>query len=195
MADITQFGGATCYNCPPEDMPTLPAGCPEFYSVYPEVKVIFFNCDITPTADWATAADVMTDITTNTEVTAITMRWEGFQAPEYNEVTRATGLPPVQTTFSWTINLHYDFRDAADADITFFRGLKEIARKNRLRLAIVDKNDRLWNFAGANTSIGGTFHNYEIDGLQMTTMPVILGGDTEAYIQPSILTGLYNQIQ
>ena len=165
---------ADCGQCTPTAAVPMTAKCGERLTAGKEAILLFYNCSITKTNDWATVEDLNTDITAGTDVVAIQMTeyaWTG-DAPEV--VTKGSYDIPVSRTY--TLNATSLNRQADNTDYDFWNAIYDWSRDGVLRVATLSKNNDLRDYnpfvANANGLVDAVDSN-----LELWQGPVVLKSD------------------
>ena len=166
----------------------------EFVSVFPEVIVLFFNCNATLTGGWATAANIVTDITATTPIaTGNKLRWDGKVKKERTVITRAAGLPEVAGAWTQSFEFFHELRDSANADYTYFNDLIDKSNTGTLHMAYITKNDDVY-FYRTPVSLVQSDDIQAIDGLEQINITANVTGSGVGMVTPIKVAGAYDAV-
>lgn len=181
--------------CVIPDLPTPADRClGEFVSVYPEVLTLWFNCNALLTNDWATAADIITDLTAITPIAVGNkLRWDGKAKKDRTTITRAAGLPDVAGAWTQTIEFYSENRDEANADYTYFNQLIDKSNGGTLHMAYITKNDDIY-FYRTPVSLVQSDDIQAIDNIEQINITMTATGSGVGMVEPIRIAGLYDAI-
>lgn len=186
----------TCnQTCIIPDLPTPADQClGEFVSVYPEVITLWFNCNATLENDWATAADIITDLTAITPVAVGNkLRWDGKVKKERTTITRAAGLPDVAGAWSQTIEFYSENRDEANADYDYFNSLIDKSNTGTLHMAYITRNDDIY-FYRTPVSLVQSDDIQSIDNIEQINITMNATGSGVGMTTPIRIAGVYDAV-
>ena len=179
-------------------IPALPTPADEclgtIVSVYPEVITLWFNCNAELTNDWATAADIITDLTAVTPVTVGNkLRWDGKVKKERTLITRAAGLPEVAGAWTQSFEFYSEYRDAANADYAYYNSLIDKSNTGTLHMAYITKNNDIY-FYRTPVSLVQSDDIQAIDNIEQINITMTATGNGVGMVTPIRIAGLYDAI-
>lgn len=182
-------------NCNTNILPTLPTDCGSIVGVGPEVIALWFLCDTVLTNDWATAADIITDLEAVTPLAnANKMRWGGKPKKDRTTVSRAAGLPDVAVRWSQTIEFFSDYRSDLNEDYEYFNNLIELANNGGLNLAYITDNDDIYYYRGT-INLSESDDVQELAGLETINITLNATGKGTGMTEPIKIAGVYSAIE
>lgn len=188
--------------CSAEDLPNpITTSCNTINTTKEEVIFLFFNCNTTLTNNWATAADIITDLTPVAPATVgnavgAVLRWDGKTKKERTEITRGSGSFFNSIAGAWRQNFetYYDFRTTTQDEYVFFNQLILAGQNAQLNFAYITGDDEIY-FYRTQTSLLQSDDVAEIDGFEHINISIQAKGNGEGMTQPIYISGLYNAIK
>lgn len=186
-------------NC---TLPALPTNLNEclgsFVAVFPEVIVLWFNCNATLTSGWLTPANVITDLGIVAPALVPVavgnkLRWDGKVKKDRTTITRAAGLPDVAGAWTQTFEFYHENRDATNADYTYFNQLIDKSNGGTLHMAYVTKNDDIY-FYRTPVSLVQSDDIQAIDNIEQINITATATGSGVGMVTPIHIAGLYDAI-
>jgi len=182
-------------SCTIPNLPTPASLCDgEFVAVLPEVITLWFNCNAILENDWATAADIITDLTAVAPVAVGNkLRWDGKVKKDRTTITRAAGLQDVSGAWTQTIEFYSENRDEANADYTYFNELIDKSNGGTLHMAYITQNNDIY-FYRTPVSLVQSDDIQAIDNIEQINITMTATGSGVGMVEPIKIAGLYDAI-
>ena len=166
----------------------------EIVAVYPEVITLWFNCNAVLTGDWATAANIITDLTAvNPVAVGNKLRWDGKAKKDRTTITRAAGLPDIAGAWTQTLEFYSENRDAVNADYDYFNALIDKSNSGTLHMAYITKNNDIY-FYRTPVSLVQSDDVQAIDNIEQINITMTATGSGVGMVTPIRIAGLYDAI-
>lgn len=184
----------TCLStCTYTNLPTPIDSClGEFIPVAPEVIVLWFDCNFVPTNDWATAADIVTDIVAGNVIGNV-LRWDGKEKREFNTIERAAGLNPINGTWSLSLEFYEDKRQIDNSEYAYYEQLIQKANTGSLHMAYVTSADNL-TFLRTPISLAESDDIQPLEGIESINLSAVASGSGVGLITPIQIAGSYTAL-
>lgn len=182
-------------TCTISALPTPADQClGEFVAVFPEVIALWFNCNAILTGGWATAANIITDLTAVTPVAVGNkLRWDGKPKKDRTTITRAAGLPDIAGAWTQTLEFYSENRDETNADYNYFNALIDKSNGGTLHMAYITKNDDIY-FYRTPVSLVQSDDVQAIDNIEQINITMTATGSGVGMVTPIRIAGLYDAI-
>jgi hypothetical protein len=182
-------------GCLDGELPIYVPNCPTINGVQPEVIALWFLCGTTLTNNWATAADIITDLTAVPDPLAVGNKliWGGKQKKERTLISRAAGLPEIATRWSQGIEFFSDYRSDTNADYIYYNNLIELSNNAGLNFAYITQNDDIYYYRGS-VSLAESDDLQELEGIEKINITVKATGAGTGMTAPIKIAGLYAAI-
>lgn len=151
---------------------------------------LYYDCGFTPTNNWATLADIQTDITAG-DVVAVKYINKGRPKQTARTFALGAGLPDKEVGGNLTITGWYDKRQATGTDYDLFESLKLKAEASNLQMSTVSMNDDIRHYR-TNISLIEGADTAEEDGLELFDMVHNVSWNGVGLFKPTRLAGSYN---
>lgn len=150
---------------------------------------LYYDCGFTPTNNWATAADILTDVTAG-DVTVVKYINKGRPKQTPRTFDLGAGLQPKVVGGNLTITGWYNLRQATASEYSLFEQLKDKGEAGTLQMSTISMNDDLRHYR-TNVSLANAADQAEEDAIELFDMVHDVSWSKDGLFNPTRLVGVY----